>query len=116
MNKIYLCNICGNIVELLVEKRGELACCGKPMVEEIVKIEDEGQEKHVPVILSKKVIVGSILHPMEENHYILWIEATDGKEISKVFLKPGQKPEAEFCFEVKKARIYCNIHGLWENK
>ena len=115
-NKIYLCEVCGNVVELLFEGGGKLVCCEKPMIEQIEKKQDEGQEKHVPIISGKKVTVGSILHPMEEKHYIQWIEATDGFETSKIFLKPEQKPEVEFCFEIKKARIYCNLHGLWESE
>jgi superoxide reductase len=116
MGKIFRCNICGNVVEHLFVGGGQLVCCGQSMIEEVVKKSDEGQEKHVPVISGKKVVVGSILHPMIKEHYIEWIEATDGIRVSKVFLKAGDVPEAEFEFEVKKARIYCNLHGLWESK
>lgn len=116
LNKIYKCEVCGNIVELLIEGGGQLVCCGKPMnlIEE--KTEDNGLEKHVPVIENNRVKVGSVDHPMEEQHYIQWIEATDGKEVSKVFLKPDQKPVAEFSFEPILAREYCNVHGLWKSK
>ena len=82
--------------------------------EEKIK-ESELGEKHVPVIEDNTVKVGSISHPMEEKHYIEWIEATsESGEKSKVFLKPGEKPEAEFCFKPVFAREYCNIHGLWK--
>lgn len=116
INKIFKCEICGNIVELLHEGGGQLVCCGKSMNLLEEKTVDGGNEKHVPVIENNKVRVGSVDHPMEEEHYIEWIEATDGNETSKVFLKPGQKPIAEFSFEPTSAREYCNIHGLWKSK
>ncbi len=119
--EVYKCNICGNVVEVLYVGGGELVCCGKPMELLKEKNQDEGQEKHVPVIEKTetgiKVKVGSIPHPMEEKHYITWIEAiADGKSYRK-FLKPGDKPEAEF--EIKAdnvtAREYCSVHGLWKS-
>ena len=75
----------------------------------------EKGEKHLPIIEGKVVKVGSVEHPMEEGHYIEWIEATgENGEYAKVFLSPGDKPEAEFCFNVVSAREYCNMHGLWK--
>jgi superoxide reductase len=113
--QIWKCEICGNIIEVLHEGADSLVCCGKPMVLQDEKTEDpEKGEKHVPVIEGKKVKIGEIEHPMDKDHYIEWVEASDGKKIAKVFLKPGDKPEAEFDFEVKKAREYCNLHGLWD--
>jgi len=115
--EIYKCSICGNIVEVLHEAGGSLICCGEPMILLNENSDDKAsKEKHVPVIEGRKVIVGKILHPMEESHYIEWIEGTgENGEISKVFIKPGEKPEAEFSFQVKSARAYCNLHGLWKN-
>jgi superoxide reductase len=115
-NKLFRCEICGNIVELLHEGKGQLVCCGKPMALLEENTTDGATEKHVPVIENNRVRVGIIDHPMEEEHYIEWIEATDGKEISRVFLKPGQKPIAEFSFEPISAKEYCNLHGLWKSK
>jgi len=120
--QIYKCNICGNIVELIHVGGGTLVCCGQPMELLVEKTEDVGKEKHVPVIekISKariKVKIGLIPHPMEEKHYIEWIEIiADGKTYRK-FLKPGDKPEAEFEVKAEKimAREYCNIHGLWKS-
>lgn len=118
--QIYKCNICGNIIEVLHAGVGQLVCCGQPMEMLKEKTEDIGQEKHVPVIEKTKkgikVRVGSVPHPMEDKHYIEWIEVTaDGKSYKK-FLKPGDKPEAEFCIKPERiaAREYCNIHGLWK--
>ncbi len=117
--EIYKCNICGNIIEVLHEGVGQLVCCGQPMELLVAKTQDVGKEKHVPVIEKKGarivVKVGSVPHPMEEKHYIEWIQiVADGKAYRK-FLKPGDKPEAEFEITAAKieAREYCNIHGLW---
>ncbi len=120
--QIYRCNVCGNIVEVLHAGGGQLVCCGKPMELLSEKTKDVGQEKHVPVIKKTKkgikVKVGEIPHPMEEKHYIQWIEiVVDGKSYRQ-FLKPGDKPEAEFEVKGKEvfAREYCNLHGLWKNE
>jgi len=122
IKQIYRCSICGNIVEVLYAGGGTLVCCGKPMELLIEKTEDQGTEKHMPLIEKTergvKVKVGSIPHPMEENHYIQWIELiADGVSLRK-FLKPGDKPEAEFEIQGEnfKAREYCNLHGLWKSK
>ncbi len=117
----YKCNVCGNIVEVLHVGGGQLVCCGKPMELLQEKTQDIGLEKHVPIIEKTangvKVKVGSIPHSMEEKHYIDWIEIiADGKYCRK-FLKPGDKPEAEFEVQADNitAREYCNIHGLWKS-
>ena len=122
INQIYKCNLCGNIVQMLHAGAGELVCCGQPMELLLEKTEDAGLEKHVPVIEKTasgvRVKVGSIPHPMEKEHFIEWIEIlVDGVNYRK-FLKPEDKPEAEFCVEGKNivAREHCNIHGLWKNK
>jgi superoxide reductase len=117
----YKCPECGNIVEVIAIGGGALVCCGKPMVLITENTVDASKEKHVPVIEKTangyKVKVGSVEHPMEEKHYIQWIQLTaDGKEYFQ-HLKPGMKPEAEFCIEAKQvtAREYCNLHGLWKS-
>jgi len=117
--QIYKCEVCGNIVEVLHEGKGELVCCGQPMKLYEENTVDAAKEKHVPVIEKIeggfKVKVGSVTHPMEEKHYIEWIEIiVDGKAYRQ-FLKPGEIPEAVFNIEAEKiiAREYCNLHGLW---
>lgn len=119
--QIYKCEICGNIVEVLHEGQGELVCCGQPMVLLPEKTEDQGNEKHVPVIerteKGVKVKVGAVTHPMEENHYIEWIEViADGRAYRK-FLSPGDSPEADFAIDPGEveAREYCSVHGLWKS-
>jgi superoxide reductase len=119
-NQIYKCNVCGNIVEVLYAGGGQLVCCGEPMELLAEKTSDEGAEKHVPIIEKTekglKVKIGSVPHPMEEKHYIQWIELIVGGKSYKEFLKPGQAPEAEFFVSGDNviAREYCNIHGLWK--
>ena len=120
--QVYRCNKCGNIIEVIFEGIGQLVCCNEPM--ELLKENsvDASLEKHVPVFEQDGenliVKIGSIPHPMEEKHYIEWIEVIDdsGKAYRK-FLKPGDKPEASFCIKYNKnfiIREYCNIHGLWK--
>jgi superoxide reductase len=122
LKQIYKCNVCGNIVEVIHTGVGELVCCGQPMELLTEKTEDVGLEKHVPVIEKVggkvKVKVGSVPHPMEEKHYIEWVEIIANGKICRKFLKPGEKPEAEFetTAERIEAREYCNIHGLWKTK
>lgn len=122
IKEIYKCTVCGNIVEVLHAGVGELVCCGQPMQLLSEKKQDVGNEKHVPVIekttTGVKVKVGSVPHPMEEKHYIEWIELHADGIVYRKFLKPGEKPEAEFCVTAKtlSAREYCNIHGLWTSQ
>jgi superoxide reductase len=122
MLEIYKCNVCGNITMVVNAAKGELVCCGQPMIRQIEKTADEGKEKHVPVIEKTPtgilVKLGSVAHPMEEKHYIQWIEVIAGDSLYVRALKPGQKPEAEFSVKDSrmKVRAYCNIHGLWKSK
>jgi len=119
--QIYKCEICGNIVEVLHEGVGQLVCCGQTMKLLEEKTEEQGKEKHLPVIekidSGIKVKVSSVPHPMEEKHYIEWIEIHTEKGTFRKFLKPGNNPEEEF--EIKdnilKVREYCNVHGLWKS-
>ncbi|MBN2721020.1 MAG: desulfoferrodoxin [Proteobacteria bacterium] len=118
--QVYKCEICGNIVEVYHTGVGELVCCNQPMVLQNEHTADQGKEKHVPVIEKTEhgilVKVGSVPHPMEEKHYIEWIEVVaDGKAYT-AFLKPGDAPEAVFCIDAEKitAREYCNVHGHWK--
>jgi superoxide reductase len=117
---VYRCEVCGNIVELVHSGGGELVCCGKPMKLLADNTSDGAKEKHVPVLEKTaegwKVSIGSVAHPMEEAHYIEWIELQADKVAYRAFLKPGDKPEATFCVKAAKvsAREYCNKHGLWK--
>lgn len=118
--QVYRCNVCGNIVELVHAGVGELVCCNQPM--ELLKenTTDAATEKHVPVLEKidggYKVTVGSVAHPMEEKHYIEWIELIADGKAYRQFLKPGEAPEAFFRVDADNvsAREYCNLHGLWK--
>jgi superoxide reductase len=119
--QIYKCELCGNIVEVVHGGDGELVCCGQPMKQFVENTVDAAKEKHVPVIEQAaegiKVKVGSVAHPMEEKHYIEWVEVIDAQgKAYRQFLEPGQAPEATFCVKggAVTAREYCNIHGLWK--
>ena len=121
IHEIYKCEICGNIVEVLHTGDGTLVCCGQPMKLQEEKVEEEGNEKHKPVIEANEegvtIKVGSVAHPMEAEHYIEWIEISTDKGSSKKFLKAGDAPEVVFPIkapiETISARAYCNVHGLW---
>ena len=118
--EIYKCEVCGNIVEVVHAGVGELVCCGQPMKLMAENTTDASREKHVPVIAKVsggvKVSVGSVPHPMEEKHYIEWIEIIADGNAYRQFLNPGEAPEAFFPLEAASitAREYCNLHGLWK--
>jgi len=119
--EIYKCEICGNIVEVLHGGVGTLVCCGEDMVLQVADSVDAAVEKHVPVIEKTdagiKVLIGSVPHPMETEHYIEWAQLIAGDVSYRIFLKPGVAPEA--LFEIPSdqitAREYCNLHGLWKS-
>ena len=118
--EIYKCAICGNIIEVLHGGEGELVCCGQPMVQLVENTVDAAKEKHVPVIEKiaggVKVKVGDVAHPMEEKHWIEWVEIIADGKAYRQFLNPGEAPEAIFNVEADQitAREYCNLHGLWK--
>jgi superoxide reductase len=122
VREIYKCNVCGNIVEVLHAGVGELVCCGEPMEQMKEKTEDSSVEKHVPYI--EKTDDGVLVkigqnqdHPMEEKHFIEWVQIIADGEAYRKFLKPGDKPQAKFLIDAKdiEAREYCNVHGLWKS-
>ncbi len=120
-NEVYKCGLCGNIVEIMHTGAGELSCCGSPMDLLTENSVDAALEKHVPVITKTdngfQVNVGSVAHPMEEKHWIEWIELIAGDQVYRRKLAPGQAPEALFCIDASEvsAREYCNLHGLWKS-
>jgi superoxide reductase len=121
LKQVYKCNVCGNIVEVVHAGAGELVCCGQPMQLLQENTVDAATEKHVPVVEKTengiKVKVGSEPHPMEEKHYIEWIEVIADGRVYRKFLNPGDAPEAEFQITAENitAREYCNLHGLWKS-
>ena len=119
-HQVYKCEICGNIVAMLHEGAGELVCCGEPMKLYAENTVDAAREKHVPAIEKTdggfRVKVGSVAHPMEEKHFIEWIELLADGKAYRQFLKPGGAPEATFAIDAEQvtAREWCNLHGLWK--
>ena len=118
--EVYKCEACGNIVEVLEGGEGELVCCGEPMKRLAENTVDAAKEKHVPAIEKVDggiaVKVGEVPHPMEDKHYIQWIELIADGKAYRQFLKPGEAPEAFFAVDASQftAREYCNLHGLWK--
>ena len=117
--EVYKCTLCGNMVEVIHQGEGELVCCGQPMNLLMENSVDAAQEKHVPVVEKIdggfKVTVGSVAHPMEEKHFIEWIELIADGKAYRQFLNPGDAPEAVFAINAESvtAREHCNLHGLW---
>ena len=118
--QVYKCQVCGNMVQVIHAGAGELVCCGQPMTLIQEGVTDAATEKHVPVVEKTadgfKVTVGSVAHPMEDKHYIEWIEIIADGQAYRKFLDPGDAPEATFAIQADKvtAREYCNLHGLWK--
>ena len=118
--QVYKCEKCGNIVEVLHGGAGELVCCGEAMRLLKENTVDAAKEKHVPVVEKTadgwRVTVGAVAHPMEEKHFIEWIELIADGMVHRAWLKPGDKPEVEFKVKATKvsAREYCNLHGIWK--
>lgn len=118
--EVYKCQLCGNMVEVIHTGEGELVCCGQPMKLLVENSVDAAQEKHVPVVEKidggYKVTVGSVPHPMEEKHWIEWIELVADGKAYRQFLNPGDAPEANFAVDAAEvtAREHCNLHGLWK--
>ena len=118
--EVYKCNVCGNMVEVLHGGQGELVCCGQAMVRLVENTVDAAKEKHVPVVekvdAGVKVKVGEVAHPMEEKHFIEWVEVIADGKAYRQFLNPGETPEAIFNVDAEQvtAREYCNLHGLWK--
>lgn len=118
-NQIYRCNVCGNMIEVVIVGGGSLTCCGKKM--ELLKENDTDAavEKHVPVVKKSEgkvsVVVGSVEHPMVDSHYIQFIELVTPSKVLRAHLNPGEAPKAVFEIDEKivKVREYCNLHGLW---
>ena len=118
--QVYKCEVCGNIVEVIHEGKGELVCCKEPMKLFVENTVDAAKEKHVPVVEKTAegvtVKVGSVAHPMEEKHHIEWIEVIADGKAYRQFLKSGDVPEDTFDIDADEvtAREYCNLHGLWK--
>ncbi|MDO5022360.1 MAG: desulfoferrodoxin family protein [Eubacteriales bacterium] len=120
--KFYKCNLCGNIIAFVEDKGKPVSCCGQFMEELVPDTVDAAKEKHVPVYEVEgntvTVKVGSVDHPMTEEHFITWIALETKFGNQRKQLNPNDKPEAVFAMvegdEVKNVYAYCNLHGLWK--
>ena len=122
--KFLKCKICGKIVAVVNDRQVPTICCGQPMEEMVPNTSDGAVEKHVPVFEVEgnivRVKVGSVEHPMLDNHYIEWIAIQTNLSNQRKVLKPGEKPEAEFALlpgeKVLAVLEHCNLHGLFATK
>ena len=120
--KFYVCEHCGNIIEYIKDVGVPVVCCGKKMTELIPGTSDGAPEKHVPLVTvnGDKVLVevGSVEHPMVEEHYIQWIAIETTRGSQRVKLDYTDKPRAEFKLAEGETLVaayeYCNLHGLWK--
>lgn len=120
--RFFICEHCGNIVEMVKDKGVPVMCCGQKMTELIPGTSDGAKEKHIPVVTIDGnkvcVIVGEIEHPMVEAHFIEWIAVETSNGAQMKMLKPGQAPKAEFMLvegeTIEAVYAYCNLHGLWK--
>ncbi|MBR3199743.1 MAG: desulfoferrodoxin [Mogibacterium sp.] len=120
--KFYRCAHCGQIVAIVKKTGVPVICCGEPMKELIPGTTDAAAEKHVPSFEVKgdvvEVTVGSVEHPMINEHYIEWIAVQTKQGNQRKSLEPGEPPKA--CFricdgdEVEAVYAYCNLHSLWK--
>ncbi|MEN8140174.1 MAG: desulfoferrodoxin [Thermodesulfobacteriota bacterium] len=123
LNEVYKCELCGNLVEVAGVGSGDLTCCGQAMSLLAENSTDAAQEKHVPVLAKEeggwRVTVGSVPHPMADDHYIQWVELIAGDTVHRCQLQPGGEPSAFFpvaAAQQPTARALCNLHGLWTGK
>ena len=123
MLKFFECKKCGNFVEKINDSGVTMVCCGEPMTEITANTEDAALEKHVPAVTVSgdrvDAVVGSVIHPMEKEHYIMWIYLETEKGAQRKMLKPGEEPKASFTVVDDKAVAvyeYCNLHGLWKKE
>src|SRR5512137_1809703 len=119
--ELYYCKQCGNVIEVAFAGSTPLICCGEEMTLLVAKSGEEGKEKHRPVVVASRtgivVKVGSIDHPMTDQHYIAFIEVLTAGAVCRAELNPGDKPQAEFRIkeaDIVEVRAYCNVHGLWK--
>ena len=122
-SKFYICEKCGNLVEMIHASGAPMSCCGQKMSPIEAGVVEASREKHIPEVSVKDgrvdVVVGSVIHPMAEEHSILWIQLVTDKGNHRVNLAPGEEPKASFVLNGEKpveVYAYCNLHGLWKKE
>ena len=121
--KFYICPHCGNIVEMVSDAGPKPFCCGQKMDQLVPGSVDASHEKHVPhVTVAEGVVevsVGSVNHPMEDVHWIEWVQLVSDKGSYRKWLNPGEAPKVVFALADEKpvaVYAYCNLHGLWKSE
>lgn len=121
--KFYICPTCRNTVEMIYDTDIKLFCCGEEMQELVSNTVEASGEKHIPAVKVSEgmveVNVGSVNHPMEEVHWIEWIQLVTDKGIYRKYLNPGEAPNVKFLLGEEKpiaVYAYCNLHGLWKTE
>ncbi len=121
--KFYICEKCGNIVEKIQDSGVTPVCCGQKMTELRAGTVEASREKHIPVVSVSEncvqVVVGSVLHPMAEEHNISWVYLETDKGGARKQLNPGDEPRVVFALADEKPQAvyaYCNLHGLWKTE
>ena len=121
--RFFICNSCGNLISFVADKGEPMTCCGSAMTELVANSVEASNEKHLPEVKvsgdTMNVQVGSVPHPMVDEHYIqfIYVETENGGQLKK--LVPGNEPNAEFSFTNDKPVVvyeYCNLHGLWKTE
>ena len=122
-NKFYICEKCGNVVEIINHSGVTPVCCGQKMTALEAGVVEASREKHIPEVSvngnSVEVVVGSVLHPMAEEHSILWVYLETDKGSQRKDLAVGAVPKVVFALEDEKpiaVYAYCNLHGLWKKE
>jgi len=120
MSEFYICRHCGNVVEKVIDSRVPVVCCGEKMEKLVPNTVEASGEKHLPVVKVEgnlvTVNVGSVEHPMSEEHLIQWVQLKTDKGSQRKFLNPGDAPVVRFeLMDEKPLEVYawCNLHGLW---
>ena len=121
--KFFVCEHCGNVVEKVEDHGVPVMCCGQKMKELVPGVVEASHEKHIPVVKAEgglvKVSVGSVGHPMAEEHSILWVALESDRGLYRKHLEVGAAPEAVFALADEKpiaVYAYCNLHGLWKQE
>lgn len=121
--KFFICEHCGNLVEVVNDAKVPMICCGQKMTQLIPGTVEASVEKHLPVVTvdgdKVRVEIGSVAHPMAEEHSILWVYLQTDKGGQRKNLAVGEAPAAEFALLGEKPEAvyaYCNLHGLWKTE
>ncbi|MBR5188475.1 MAG: desulfoferrodoxin [Clostridia bacterium] len=119
--KFYICEHCGNLIGMIYDAGVPMMCCGQKMKKLEAGVVEASHEKHVPVVKVDgnivNVSVGSVEHPMAEEHNIAWVYLQTDQGGQRKNLEIGKAPVVRFALADEKpiaVYAYCNLHGLWK--